>query len=57
MPFLYSEYAHFKSIVNDKLYISVNFSLDEIKHQLAAQIPWITIIEIIRKYKSHEEML
>lgn len=34
-----------------------NFSLDEIRHQLGAQIPWRTIIEIMGKCELHEEML
>ena len=33
------------------------FTHDEIVHQAGAQIPWRTIIEIMSKSKSHEEML
>ena len=33
------------------------FSKNEIMHQPGAQIPWRTIIEIMHKSKSHEEML
>ena len=33
------------------------FHQDEIRHQLGAQIPWRTLIEIMSKSKSHEEML
>ena len=33
------------------------FILNEIVHQAGAQIPWRTIIEIMSKSKSHEEML
>ena len=36
---------------------SNNFSLDEIRHQLGAQIPWRTIIEIMGKCELHKEML
>ena len=33
------------------------FTFDEIGHQAGAQIPWRTIIEIMSKSKSHEEMI
>ena len=33
------------------------FSFSEIRHQAGAQIPWRTIIEIMAKSSSHEEML
>ncbi|MDE7214139.1 MAG: PDDEXK nuclease domain-containing protein [Anaeroplasmataceae bacterium] len=33
------------------------FSYDEIRHQVGAQIPWRTLIEIMAKSNSHEEML
>ena len=33
------------------------FSYDEIVHQAGAQIPWRTLIEIMAKSSSHEEML
>lgn len=33
------------------------FSYEEISHQLGGQIPWRTIIEIMSKSKTHEEML
>ncbi|MCR5462426.1 MAG: PDDEXK nuclease domain-containing protein [bacterium] len=33
------------------------FSVDEIRAQAAPQIPWFTIIEIMHKSKSHEEIL
>ena len=36
---------------------SAEFDKEEIMHQPGAQIPWRTIIEIISKAKSHEEML
>ena len=36
---------------------SEEFSIDEILHQLGAQIPWRTIVEIMSKSKSHEEIL
>ena len=36
---------------------SEEFSIDEILHQLGAQIPWRTIVEIMQKSNSHEEML
>ena len=36
---------------------SEEFSIDEILHQLGAQIPWRTIVEIMSKSKSHEEKL
>ena len=34
-----------------------NFNEDEIMHQPGAQIPWRTLLEIVYKSKSHEEML
>ena len=34
-----------------------NFIIEEITPQVVAQIPWGTIIEIMQKAKSHEEML
>ena len=34
-----------------------NFKKEEISAQLARQLPWFTIIEIMQKSKSHEEML
>ena len=37
--------------------LSQEFSEYEIMHQLGAQIPWRTLIEIMQKSKSHEEML
>lgn len=33
------------------------FSSKEISHQVGNQIPWRTLIEIMYKSKSHEEML
>jgi len=36
---------------------ALEFSLDEIRLQPATQIPWFTLIRIIGKSKSHEEML
>ncbi len=33
------------------------FSENEIRHQAGAQIPWRTLIEIMSKSSSHEEML
>lgn len=33
------------------------FSEYEIRHQLGAKIPWRTIIDIMAKSHSHEEML
>lgn len=36
---------------------SVEFTKNEIMHQAGAQIPWRTIIEIMEKSNSHEEML
>ena len=33
------------------------FTINEISHQVGGQIPWRTIIEIIQKSNSHEEML
>ena len=36
---------------------STEFNKNEIMHQAGAQIPWRTIIEIMQKSKSHEEML
>ena len=33
------------------------FTFEEIGHQAGVQIPWRTIIEIMSKSKSHEEML
>ena len=37
--------------------IAEEFSYDEIMHQPGAQIPWRTIVEILNKSRSHEEML
>ena len=34
-----------------------NISKDEIAQQPAAQLPWFTLIEILYKSHSHEEML
>ncbi len=34
-----------------------SFSSDEISHQVGGQIPWRTIIEIMSKSNSHDEML
>ena len=36
---------------------SANFTLDEIRSQVGTQIPWRTIVEIMNKSKSKEEML
>ena len=36
---------------------SSEFSYEEILHQAGAKIPWRTLIEIMSKSKSHEEML
>jgi len=33
------------------------FTIDEISHQPGGQISWRTIIEIMQKSKTHEEML
>ena len=33
------------------------FTFNEISHQVGGQIPWRTIIEIMQKSNSHEEML
>ena len=33
------------------------FTYEEVRHQLGAQIPWRTTIEIMSKLKSHEEMV
>ena len=33
------------------------FSIDEFSHQVGGQIPWRTMIEIMSKSKTHEEML
>ena len=33
------------------------FSINEITHQVGAKIPWRTLIELIQKSKTHEEML
>ena len=33
------------------------FSKDEILQQPATQIPWFSLIEIVQKSKSHEEMI
>ena len=37
--------------------IAETFSFNEIMHQAGAQIPWRTLIEIMTKSSSHEEML
>ena len=37
--------------------VAEEFSKDEILQQPAAQIPWYTIVLIMQKSKSHEEML
>jgi len=34
-----------------------NITIDEIRHQAGAQIPWRTTIEIMSKSKTHDEML
>ena len=36
---------------------AIEFNKNEIMHQPGAQIPWRTLIEIMQKSKSHEEML
>ena len=54
-----SEYGKGYSIQNLK-YMSQfanEFTFEEIGHQAGVQIPWRTIIEIMSKSKSHEEML
>ena len=49
-----------KDILN-KIYrmslFSKEFSREEIFSQPAREIPWYTLIEIIHKSKSHEEMI
>ena len=37
--------------------LAEEFSKDEILHQLGAQLPWRTLIEIMQKSKSHKEMI
>ena len=37
--------------------LASNFTIDEIRQQPAAQIPWYTIVLIMSKSKTHEEML
>ena len=37
--------------------IASEFALDEIMSQPVTQIPWGTLIVIMKKSKSHEEML
>jgi predicted nuclease of restriction endonuclease-like (RecB) superfamily len=37
--------------------IAKEYTINEIRHQVGAQIPWRTLIEITSKSKSHEEML
>ena len=37
--------------------LAEEFKLDEIGHQPGVQIPWRTIIEIMYKSKTHEEMI
>ena len=37
--------------------VAKEFPINEISHQAGGQIPWRTIIEIMSKSKSHEEML
>ena len=53
------EYGKGYSVRNLKLMSQVasNLSVEEIRHQVGAQLPWRTIIEIIQKSNSHEEML
>ena len=53
------EYGKGYSTRNLKMMMQVasNFSIDEIRQQPAAQIPWYTIVMIISKSKTHEEML
>ena len=53
------EYGKGYSVQNLK-YMSLlanEFRIDEISHQSGDQIPWRTLIEIIYKSNSHEEML
>ena len=53
------EYGKGYSIQNLKYMsqIAKEFTIEEISHQPGGQIPWRTIIEIMQKSKSHEEML
>ncbi len=53
------EYGKGYSVQNLKYMSQVakEFSFKEISHQLGCQIPWRTLIEIVSKSKSHEEML
>ena len=53
------EYGKGYSVQNLKYMSQVanEFSFKEISHQLGGQIPWRTLIEIVSKSKSHEEML
>ncbi len=53
------EYGKGYSVQNLKYMsqIANEFSYDEISHQPGGQIPWRTIIEIMSKSKTHEEML
>ena len=53
------EYGKGYSVSNLKrmMRISEEFSSDEFSAQVARQIPWFTLVEIVQKSKSHEEMV
>ena len=53
------EYGKGYSTRNLKMMMQLakNFTIDEIRQQPAAQIPWYTIVMIMSKSKSHKEML
>lgn len=53
------EYGKGYSISNSKymLQFANEFTINEISHQVGGHIPWRTIIEIMQKSNSHEEMI
>ena len=53
------EYGKGYSVSNLKrmMRIAEEFSINEFSAQAASQIPWFTLVEIVQKSKSHEEML
>ena len=42
---------------NNPKFVNKEFTIEEFRGQPVPQIPWSTIIKIIKKSKSHEEML
>ena len=52
-----STWVNFGQMHNDYMSLDLEFSTDEIRAQAAPQILWFTIVEIMHKSKSHEEML